>query len=403
MAEGAVSKSRRVLFTSLVVAISICFGSAAFAQAPSAIYTWDATGNPEPNIENWVRNFGAASSSLTLANTIPGELTITETSAVAGASQAVTDGANRVRESSLNGSGGTDLTGLDFLEFDLGHNGPNPVPVQFFIQGSTAFTFVALGPDDLMVTPGVNTYQVPLTGLTPDQAVYIRTMGFNARDHAGDGNLVWTLREVRSGGTPLQQRNLITHDTGTAEGGLQGALVNFDNAAVQGNNGGQNQTGLSHNSAGSGSLQWVDLGGSQGAAVSWGNGTALAGNTFNNRETDLSNYAEMLIRISALDPLDPAGTVGFNTFFQTDNFTFQSVEGGASRTITTNGQFYEFVFSLAGLNNMNVVDQTGINLFAHPTNLTINVDLIQFNVPEPASPVLLLAMAGCAGLRRRRA
>ena len=34
---------------------------------------------------------------------------------------------------------------------------------------------------------------------------------------------------------------------------------------------------------------------------------------------------------------------------------------------------------------MNVVDLTGINLFAHAQNLIINVDNITFNVPEPAS------------------
>src|SRR5690606_24626605 len=130
------------------------------------------------------------------------------------------------------------------------------------------------------------TYQVPLTSLTPNQLVYVRTVGINIRDHAAEGNLTWTIEEVRSGGTPLTVRDLITHDVGTPEGGLQGAIVNFDGAAVLGNNGGQNQTGLSHNPSGSGSLQWTDLGGSNGAAISWGNGTAWNGNSFNNRTTD---------------------------------------------------------------------------------------------------------------------
>ena len=174
------------------------------------------------------------------------------------------------------------MTGLDFLEFDLGHNGVNPINVQFYVQASTGFNFVALGPD-LAVAPGMATYQVPLTGLTADQAVYLRTIGFSARDHLADGNVVWTLNEVRSGGTPLTARDLITHNAGDPEGGLQGAIANFDITAVQGNDGGQNQTGLSHNPAGSGSLQWTDVGGGQGAAMSWGNGTAWNGNTFNNR------------------------------------------------------------------------------------------------------------------------
>ena len=387
---------RRVLFTS-VVALSLLICSIASAQSPSVLYTWDATGNPEPNVENWVKNFGT--NTVTLSNTIPGELTITE-SGTAGSNVALSDGGNRVRESAVNGSGGTDLTGLDFLEFDLGHNGPNPVEVQFYIQGGPGFTFVALGPD-LMVTPGVNTYQVPLTALTPAQAVYVRTMGFNARDHVADGNVTWTLRELRSGGTPLVERALITHSDTSIDGGLQGAIVNFDNAAVQGNNGGQNQTGLSHNAAGTGSLQWTDLGGSNGAAISWGNGTAWNGNTFNNREADLSNYLTMTVRISALDSTNPTGTVDLNAFFQTNNFQFNAAEGGLSQIITTDGQFYDLEWSLAGLPNMNAVDLTGINLFAHPTDLLINVDSITFAVPEPASVGAFLAMTAL-GLRRRR-
>ena len=136
---------------------------------------------------------------------------------------------------------------------------------------------------------------------------------------------------MQSGGTPLEARTLITHDTGTPEGGLQGAFVNFENAAVLGNNGGQNQTGLSHDPSGSGSLRWTDLGGGPGAALSWGNGTALNGNTFNNRQTDISNYDYVLVRIKATDPLNGGGTVGMNTFLQRNNFQFQSIQGGAAR------------------------------------------------------------------------
>jgi hypothetical protein len=387
---------RRVLFTSFV-ALSLAICSTASAQSPSAIYSWDGS----PNVEQWARSFGATDTSMTLDNTTPGVLTLTETSVAAGGSQAFSDGFNRVREAYPSSAGGLDLTGLDYLEFDIGHNGSAPINAQFYVQATPGSAFVALGPD-LTITPGVNTYQVPLAGLTPAQQVYVRTIGVNTRDHAALGNVTWTVGEVRSGGIPLTQRDLITHDAGTPEGGLQGALVNFDQGAVLGNNGGQNQTGLSWNSAGTGSLQWTDVGGSNGAAISWGNGTALNGNTFNNRPTDLSNYTSMLIRISALDASNPTGTLDFNSFFQTNNFQFQPAEGGASRTIVTDGSFQEFVFSLAGLNDMSVVDQTGINLFAHPSDLTINVDLIQFNtVPEPTSALLLLGGA-CAGLMRRR-
>ncbi len=365
----------------LIAVSCLCSTSQTLAQSPSVLYTWDNSGNAAPNIEAWIRSFGAGGTSATLDNSIVGELTIVETSTPAGATQAFSDGFNRVRESSTAASGGLDLTGLDFLEFDLGHNGSGPINVQFYVQATPSSTFVALGPD-LAVAPGVTTYQVPLS-LSPPQAVYVRTLGFNARDHLPLGNVTWTLREVRSGGTPLTVRDLITHDVGTPEGGLQGAIVNFDNTAVMGNDGGQNQTGLSHNVTGSGSLQWTDLGGQNGAAVSWGNGTAWAGNTFNNRPTDLSNYRQVIVRMSATDPTGGSGEVGLNAFFQKNNFAFENAEGGAGRNLPIDGQFHDLVWSLSGLSNMNVVDLTGINVFAHPQNLVINVDSIRFVVPEP--------------------
>jgi len=382
---------RRVLFASFVVLfLALC--SPASAQSPSVLYTWAGTGN----VQQWFKSFGT--NTVTLANTTPGELTVTETG-TAGSSVALSDDFNRVRETPAGPNGGLDLTGLDYLEFDIGHNGASPINTQVYVQATPSSTFVALGPD-ISITPGVNTYQVPLTGLTAAQQVYIRTIGLNIRDHAAQGNLAWTVREVRSGGIPLATRDLITHDAGTPEGGLQGALVNFDNAAVQGNNGGQIQTGLSWNSAGSGSLQWTDVGGSSGAAISYGNGTALNGNTFNERVTDLSNYQTMLVRISALDAANPTGTVDVQTFFQKNNFG--SFQAAGTQSLVTDGSFQDLVFSLAGLTDMNVVDQTGINLGAHANNLTINVDLIQFNaVPEPASALALAALAGLGLMRRR--
>jgi len=398
-------KSRRLLIVFAALAC-LCAVSQALAQSPSVLYTWDGTGNAEPNIEAWIRGFGAANTSATLDNTTTaGALTITETSIALGGSQAFSDGFNRVRESSTAASGGLDLTGLDFLEWDLGHNGPplSTVNVQFFVQADVGSSYLALGPD-LAVAPGIATYQVPLAALNANQLVYVRTMGINIRDHAGLGNLTWSVNELRSVGPPLLVRDLITHNAGTPEGGLQGAWVNFDNAAVQGNNGGQNQTGLSHDPAGSGSLEWTDLGGQAGAAMSWGNGTALNGNTFNNRTTDLSNYTHMQIWISATDPNDGGGTVGFNSFFQKNNFSFQAAEGGAGRNIPIDGRFHRFKYSLAGLSDMNVVDDTGINLFAHAQNLVMNVDHIRFiTVPEPASVTLLgIAVMGCLGMVRRR-
>src|SRR4051812_23692498 len=96
----------------------------AVAQSPSVLYTWNGTGN----IQQWFKNFGA--NTVTLSNTNAGELTITETGS-AGTGVAVNDDFNRVREAPTAPSGGLDLTGLSAMQFDFGHNGANAVNVQF--------------------------------------------------------------------------------------------------------------------------------------------------------------------------------------------------------------------------------------------------------------------------------
>lgn len=386
---------RGFLFASAALVLSVA--SIATAQSPSVLYTWNGTGN----VQQWAKGFGTNTATFDNANA--GELRFVETGTV-GSTMAVSDNFNRIRETPNGGSGGLDLTGLDYLEFEVGHNGAGNVNVQFYTQASTGSNFVALGPD-LAVTPGVNTYQVPLTALTAAQAVYLRTVGLNIRDHAALGNLEWTIREVRSGGTPLFLRDLITHAAGTGDGGLQGAIGNFDLTAIQGNDGGQNQTGLSHNPAGTGSLQWTDLGGSNGAAIGWGNGTAWNGNTFNNRETDLSNYNFVTIRMSATDlpttdPVNAGGEVNVQSYFQRNNFSFQAA---GTLPLPIDGQYHDLTFPLAGLSLMNVVDLTGVNLGAHANSIVINVDNIRFTVPEPTALALFgMASMGLCVVRRHR-
>lgn len=386
-------KHSRWITLSLAAIGAAGISTQAEAQSPGSVYSFAGTGNTQ----QWIRGFGGSGTSATLDNSVAGALRIVETSGTAGGSQAFSDGFNRVRESSTSASGGLDLTGLNAIRWTFGHNGSANVNVQFYVQATTSSTYIALGPD-LAIAPGMGTYSVSLAGLTAAQAVYVRTIGINIRDHAAQGNLTWMIEDVASGGTPMATRDLITHD-GSVEGGLQGAIVNFDGASVQGNSG-QNQTGLSWNSAGTGSLQWTDVGGGAGGAISWGNGTAWNGNTFNNRTTDLSNYTHMIVRMSATDALGGGGLLGVQGFFQRDGFQF--AQAGA-QNLTIDGQFHDLTYDLTGLTSMNVVEQTGINLFSHSQNLVINVDNIRFvTVPEPAT-MAVLGLGALALVRRRRA
>lgn len=379
----------KLLLGAMTLGLLSC--SPAFAQSPGVLYTWAGTGD----VSDWVKNFGT--NTVTINNDTAGELTIIETGDT-GQDVAIRDNFNRIRESSTTQTGGLDLTGLDYLEFDLGHDGTGDVDVQFYVQGGP---FVALGPD-LAVSPGVNTYQVPLSGLSFESQVYVRALGFSVRDHVAEGNLTWTLEEVRSGGTPLTHRYLVNHNVGSSDGGLQGAIANFDLGGIQGSSG-QNQDGLSHNTSGPGSLQWTDLGDHSvgdpsGGAVTWANGTAWNGNSFNERMTDVSNYNFVTFRVKATDPLDNGGTVGFQPFFQTP--TFQT--GGNFANLPIDGAWHELTFPLASITGLELTNWTGINLGAHTNDITFDVDYILFHIPEPSTAMLLgIACVACLGLGRR--
>ena len=102
---------------------------------------------------------------------------------------------------------------------------------------------------------------------------------------------------------------------------------------------------------------------------------------------------------SATDSLNGGGTINVQSFFQVNNFGSFLTPGTLSLDI--DGQFHDLTFSLAGLTNMNVVDQTGINLGAHAQNLVMNVDNIRFvTVPEPAT-MAALGLGLVAFMRRR--
>jgi hypothetical protein len=265
--------------------------------------------------------------------------------------------------------------------------------VQFFAQASPAATYVALGADRAISPGDVMTYTVPLSPLSAEQKAYIRTIGINIRDHIADGNLTWTLREVRSAGTALSTRDYATFEPGSTDGGLQGAIVNFDNSAVEGNDGGQNQSGLSQNQGSSppgntGSLHWVDLGAGNGAAVTLANGTAFGGNTFNERPTDMSNYRFIVVRMAATNRGGNVETLSVQYFIQSGGFHFQSA--GDDLSLPVDGQFHELCFPLQGIADLNFVEQHGVNLRAHAgADLLIDIDNIRAGTTcDSAVPVL---------------
>ena len=390
--------------TSIAVALATIalLANASYGQSPGVLYTWEGTGD----IQQWIRNFG--SNTVTFSNSNAGELTITETG-TAGSGVAISDGFNRRLESST-AEGGLDLTGLDFLEFDLGHNGAGPVDVEFFVQATPNFNFVSLA-GDVAVAPGLNTYQLPLSGLTLAEQAYIRTVGINVRNHVAEGNLVWTIEEVRSTGDPLVVRELATHNIGSSDGGLEGAFGNFDLGAMVGSNGGQNQTGLSHNPNGSGSLRWTDLGegpdpnqplGPSGAAVAYGNGTEFLSDSFNERLADFSNYRLVTYRMAATDPNGGGGAVDVQSYYQTGaSFIFQ--EAG-TLSLPIDGSFYELTFPITNITDLKNVQYSGVNLAPHANDIVIDIDLVRYSVPEPSTASLLglCIVLGWSSQSRRR-
>ena len=241
--------------------------------------------------------------------------------------------------------------------------------------------------------PSHDDIQPAISGMTANQIAFIRTIGVSIRDHLTEGNLTFTLDNIKSTGTPLFSRTIADHDGGAAD--FDGVICNFDCAAIGGGNGGQNNSGMS---VVGGAAQWTDLGGGPGAAVTWGNGTQNSGGSFNAKPVDLSNYDTATIRMSATGA-DPSVFVQF--YMQTGGaFTYQGVNFG---NLPVDGQFHDVVIPLAGIADLNYVDTNGINLGSHASDLVINVDSVIYSrVPEPTSLGLIgIALASCLGMVRR--
>lgn len=380
---------------SVLAALAVVFSyGVAAAQSPTTLYTWAGTGNTA----DWATSGTNLS---TLANSTAGQLTVTEMGdeldpLIVGGPLVIRDGFNRRLDASP-ALGGLDVTGLNAIEIDLAHNSTGTVNVQFFIQATPGFNYLwagnngALNGPDWVVGPGIQTLRFPINLLSPAQQAYIRTVGLSVRDHAALGNLTWDIYDVRTVGPSAPFRVLASHDAGTSDNGLNGAFVNFEQAAVVGNDGSQNQTGLSQvTNSGVGSLKWTDKGNggntaiTSGAAISWVNGTTYDGNTFNERLADFSNYGKVIFRMSATDALSGGGDLGVQAFFQTGSeYSYRTTSGsgvGANGEINLpiDGQYHDLVFPLANTTNLFDVQAFGVNLFAHTNDLVINVDSVRF-------------------------
>ncbi|MFO0788163.1 MAG: hypothetical protein U0805_01820 [Pirellulales bacterium] len=383
----------QVIVATLAVLFSTC---SALAQSPGTLYTWAGTGD----IADWA---SSGTNLATLANATAGQLTVTEMGdeldpSIKGGALVIRDGFNRRLEAST-AQGGLDVTGLDALEVDLQHNGTGPVNVQFFIQATPAFNYLwagnngALNGPDWSVGTGVQTLRFPINLLTPEQQAYIRTLGLSVRDHSAQGNLTWQILDVRKVGPGATSRVLASHNTGSPENGMNGVFVNFEAGAIVGNDGSQNQSGLSQvTNAGVGSLQWTDRGGAgtaespSGAAIGWVNGTSLfvngSPNTFNQRLADFSNYNTVTFRMSATDALNAGGELGVQAYFQTGpGYTYQTTGVGVNGNLALpiDGQYHDVTFPLGSVTSLFDVEAFGINLAAHTNELQINVDYVRFD------------------------
>jgi hypothetical protein len=383
------------------LAIFVVFAGSglAMAQTPDKLYTWDD--HTVQDWQVWGVNVPGTGTNKATVSAASGDLVVTEigdgtpSGGVVGGSLWIFDGFDRPRENWLAVKGNLDVTGLQYIEMDIRHNSPTAtVPVDFFMVSyiNNQPTTIASGPA-WSIGPGLNTIKFPLNLLSSRLQGSIKNVFIQPEAHTAVGNLTWTISEVRSVGTPLAYRDIVTNDAGTPDDGLDGAfpLNTSDMLAIVGNDGTVSQLGLSRNAAGSGSLQWTDKGGTgavgseSGASIGWGNGggwrgavpgNPSSGNSYYERMSDFSNYDRMTVRISAQDLVSPSGSVAIGGVFIQDEANSIGTTL-PELNLTTDGQYHDLVFDLSSVSFLRTLQHWGIDVAPHANNILFNIDNIK--------------------------
>lgn len=382
------------------------------AQTPGALYTWDhAFGvSAGSNLEGWS---GGGTNVPTLDNDTDGVLSIVESAA--GGDWEIAESFNIIKESAVRDDfsetgyfdfGGLDLTGLDGIEVDLGHDGANPINGQLFVQGDDGGGCCSFQAAGFTIDPGsaqTISLDFDTAGVSDAQQKYIRSMGIQMFGNSEPAPLTWNVSEVRSVGDRLNERVIADH-TG---GGLENAVVKFDNLGINGAPSADNQNGLSNLD---GTLRWVDFGGTgeagdeSGGAVAWGNNNALAVD-YLSRPLDLSGYNFAVVRMKATPGMDAASEVGVQFYTQyanratPDEFAFQSTD----LTLPADGEFHDLAFPLDSFTDMDLTQWIGVNLHPHAGgSLQVQIESVILRVPEPATGWMLFVGVCLAGCSRRQ-
>lgn len=373
------------------------------AQSPDTLYTWAGT-----SVQGWqvydanlLVPLGVAGQWNTASiSGATGDLVVTETSngtgnGVIGGGLSILEGWYQPREV-YPAKGNLDVTGLQYIEIDLRHNSPTATVSVGIGVAAIETENVGIGGPAWNIGPGLNTIRFPISLLTARQQTSVKSYNVLVTPHTAVGNLIWTISAVRTVGTPLVYRDIVTNNAGTPDDGIDGAfpLYTADMAAIIGNNGVVSQLGLTRNPSGTGSLQWTDKGGAgdvgseSGASIGWGNGAGwrnttqadqigspTSGNSYNERIADFSNYDRMTVKISAHDAVNPSGAVGIEApFFESESNPPTVL---TSQDLQTDGQYHELVFDLSSVSFRKNLWHWGLDVSAHANNIVFNIDNIR--------------------------